>query len=195
MNKKSKRLYNLYKAGKLKKSLLYLKRKKYSLLGCGTQVYAYSNPNSKYVLKLCPNSINIMKNKQINMLKHVKNLDKYFVPIKDIVYKDKYVFIYKQYKCTRFHLKNNNNINEICKFIINLVIFMIKTNIIIADLGTHNIGIYKGTYYVFDYHSIYNLDTIDKNKLIKNINKFIKYKDLHINDIDLNTLYNILKEL
>ena len=81
MNKKSSRLYILYKKGKLRKSLYYLQSRGYKLLGCGTQVYAYWNDRSKYVLKLCPNSINIMKNNQISMLQNVVNIDNYFVRI------------------------------------------------------------------------------------------------------------------
>ena len=193
MKKNSGRLYLLYKEGKLESPLSFLRKRDYRLLGYGTQVYAYSKNGGRYVLKLCPNSINIMKHKQINSLGTIKNINNYFAKIINIVYKDDNVFIYKQRLCKRFRLHNNNNIKKICEFIIKLTIFMIKNNTLVSDLGTHNMGIYKNRYLIFDYHTIYNLETVNKVKLIKNINKFINVINLHIDNIELQTLYDVLK--
>jgi hypothetical protein len=178
---KSRLLYDLAQSGKLKKPLKKLKN--CDPMGYGTQVYCYAK-SSKYVLKLAPLSISsvVSMGTVEAFKKKVDTLSEYFSPIKKIIYLDKYSFIYKQERCTHISL-GKNNAKQLSEYVIDLCKFMLRNNAVVCDLGTHNIGLYKGHYKLFDFHGIKTVDTFSHQLLLININKFINVLGMHIDTV------------
>ena len=157
----------------------------------GTQVATFMDNDKKEIYKLCSKRIryfgNFLTNNATDFQKTINNLDhKFFVPIKQIIYENPHVFIYSQPFCSNSTSILIEPYSALCQLL--CLVYMIKQNKIVNDIGYHNIGLYQDHQSRFDYHGMWHLN-IDENgviqndsawsiQILKNFDKFFNQKAL-----------------
>lgn len=187
----SSELADLYKKGQLQQVLRDFKKdiNEKTFVGAGANASVFSYKHDKQVLKLVPINISYFKRygeigphmglRPAEQFKeHINSLGTYFLPIKDLLYQDDYVFIYTQDRCQK--LRKNITPHIVIEFL-QFIQYMLKRNIILTDLSSNNIGLTpQGHIILFDYHGLHPLKRDGRihrvkwwGRLFRNFTKFI----------------------
>jgi hypothetical protein len=157
-------LSRLYKHGQLDKMLQQLNGiiNPHNLIATATEtsVFNYTKNGEKYVAKVVPRNIRFFKHfgkhhSAEEFKKYINRLDPYFLPVKEILYEDKNIFVYSQEKCDIVESKRISKTVVIEVF--HLIQFMLVNRIMLTDLAPHNLGIVRHHVVVFDYHGLHRL--------------------------------------
>jgi len=181
----SPELARLYKKGELDKVLNIYKHRinKKTLVGSGGDASVFRCDDDQCVLKLCTKQIRYFKHfskrgRASKFMVHINRLDPFFVPVEEILYEDKNVFIYKQKRCTIITSKDIDK--QVVIDVFRLVQFMLNNNILLTDLAPHNLGLVNGQVKVFDYHGLHRLKkkgvikrTYWWKRIVRNLTRFV----------------------
>lgn len=132
-----------------------------------SSVFHYQKNNQKYVVKIVPKNIRFFKhfgkkNSAKDFKKYINRLSPYFLPVEDLLYEDKNLFVYSQKECKVIESKKINK--KVVIEVLRLIQFMLVNDILLTDLAPHNIGLLNNHVVVFDYHGLHRLT---KNGVIK----------------------------
>lgn len=173
---KPKILKELHKSNKLKKVIKILKEEcKIDNAKFGTQVATYRLNNEKnYVYKLSPVDIGYFKtrknNKPVDLMKDSKKMNYFYIPIENIIYEDKNVFLYSQK-----YIKKLEVLNPYCILSIVMIIYkMITEDLLCTDIGIHNLGYDGENVLLFDLQGIKTYNDACLNRLEINLSKYLK---------------------
>lgn len=154
----SKVLLDLYKEGKLDKLFKkhpYLNSETW--LGAGSEATSFYDRNTSEVIKICPKTIRYFrytsqkKRDPSIFLKHSNEFHPYFLPVKEIIYEDDFVFVYRQDYCRPL---KHITIDVVIQ-VLQLVEMMLKKKYLVTDIGRHNLGMISGRIVLFDYHGLH----------------------------------------
>ena len=141
--------------------------------GQGTQVVSYYG--HKYVYKLSPKQIGYFKTfkgKSVHDFKSdVYKMRLHFLKINKILYSTKKLFVYKQRICDMIK-KTKYNKKYLTMSMLLMIIAMIQHNLIVTDIGKHNIGVFEDNILTFDLQGIKPFKKADKGRLKKHIKKY-----------------------
>lgn len=153
----------------------------HTFLGAGDDASTFLY-NENEVFKICTKKCRFLeKNKEGDEFKkQINNFSPYFLPIKDILYEDKYIMIYTQDLCKK--IKKEQIEKKDILFIFEMVRLMFQKNYIITDIGPHNIGIFDGRPVLFDYHSLQSIhengkinEDVNINRIARNLTLYMTY--------------------
>ena len=177
----------------LKKPLKIIRKKCGTLENYGKGTQAIGFYGKKYVYKLSPKNIGYFRcfhNRSVKDFKSdVRKMHPHFLKVDKIIYADKRLFVYKQRICNI--IKGQPVHKEyLALSILAMIIAMIKRNLIVTDIGPHNIGIYKNNILTFDLQGIKPFDQADIGRLSKNLEKYLGYSvNITSNTKNLKNIY------
>ena len=181
----SRELFRLHEKGELDEILKIFRHtiNGDTLLGSGGDASVFRCDDDQYVLKLCSKQIRYFKHfakrgSASKFLTHINKLHPFFVPVEEILYEDKNVFIYRQKRCEI--VRHKDITKQVVIDVFKLVQFMLINNILLTDLAPHNLGIVDGQVKVFDYHGLHPLKKKGSIKrkywwkrIVRNLTRFI----------------------
>jgi len=131
-----------------------------TLIGSGGDASVFGSADGRYVIKLCTKKIRYFKHfgkrgQATEFQKHINGLDPFFVPVEEIMYEDRNIFVYKQKRCD---IITSQDIDlQVVVDVFRLVQFMLINDILLTDLAPHNLGLLDGHIVAFDYHGLHRL--------------------------------------
>lgn len=176
------KLNKLKKKGKLKKILkrFHDQINKDTFIGYGNDASAFKH-NDSSILKICVKKIGYFNDNNrtaIDFKNDVDRLQPFLLPIEEIIYEDKYVFIYRQPLCETF--KNVKMTHKMLYNIFNIEYYLLK-NGFYTNTTSHNLGIFEGNIIVFDYHDMNTINVKScsihyngwLNRLLKHLSRYV----------------------
>ncbi len=141
-------------------------------IGYGGDATAFKIDNSN-VLKLCVKTIGYFQNHPRRKPSHLKKiadkLQPYLLPMTEILYDNKDVFVYTQPLCSQFkrQLMTHKHLHEIYE-----IEWKLMVNKITTSTSSHNLAYYQDRVVIFDYHDLHKFK-INKGQLEINHNPWL----------------------
>jgi hypothetical protein len=150
------KLQHMYDCGELKNVLESfgdgMNERRFIGYGHDASCFSYTK---KLVLKLCTKQTQYFKYfdpaTPENLHHLVSSLTPLLLPIKEILYEDKNVFVYTQPFCQKFNI---HQLSQQYLYEIIQIEFQLFQQNVSASTSIHNLGIYKNHIVIFDYHDL-----------------------------------------
>lgn len=189
--RKSKMITELHQNDLLRPAFKKLKSKLSAdnFINCGTQVCCFNGSKRKTVLKLTPKKIGFFNNFK-DFKSEINDMQPFFAPVLSIKFDNPDVFVYCQQKLKSIP----ENKIYVTMSILLMVIYMIRKNKIVTDIGTHNIGRDHANIMIYDYHGLHKINTKSEwwGRLAINLQRYIKpHIHLYPNNFSVSSLFKV----
>lgn len=180
---KPRLLNKYYNSGLLKEPIKILKKNchinhHYS----GSQVSTFKLKDNNVVYKLTPMNIKYFSDERKNntpfdLLKETQIMNSFYLPIKEIIYYDKNVFIYSQ-----DYIKPLKKLNPYIIISILLIIYkMIMKDLVCTDISIRNLGYDGENILLYDLQGLKSYKNCKIDRLRHNLERYLSHINIELN--------------